>query len=80
MDRQRELGVRAALGATRRRLAWQLSLEGVLLAATGVALGAVFADWCTRFVVGSLSTQAYIVFLDLRPDWRVLGFSNAVHT
>jgi putative ABC transport system permease protein len=78
IDRHRELGVRAALGATRRRLAWQLSLEGVLLAASGVVLGAVFAHWCTRFVVGSLSTQAYTVFLDLKPDWRVLGFTSAL--
>ena len=78
MDRQRELGVRAALGATRRRLAWLLSLEGLLLAASGVALAAVFAHWCTRFIVGSLSTEAYTVFLDLKPDWRVLGFTSAV--
>jgi predicted permease len=76
--RQRELGIRIALGATQRRLAWQLSVEGVLLAASGVALGLVFADWWTTFVVASLSTQAYTVFLDLRPDWRVLGFTSAL--
>jgi putative ABC transport system permease protein len=78
IDRQGEWGVRAALGATRRRLAWQVSLEGVLLAASGVVLGVLFAGWCTRLVVASLSTQAYTVFLDLRPDWRVLGFTSAV--
>lgn len=76
--RRRELGVRMALGATRRRLAWQPSVEGVILAASGVALGLLLADWWTTLVVATLSTQAYTVFLDLRPDWRVLGFTSGV--
>jgi predicted permease len=76
--RRHELGVRAALGATRSRLAWQLSLESALLAVSGVALGVLFANWCNGFVVAGLSTQAYTVFLDLRPDWRVFGFASAV--
>jgi predicted permease len=78
MDRQRELGVRSALGASGGRLAWQLGVEGGLLAASGVALGVLFAEWCSRVIVASLSTQAYTVFLDLRPDWRVLAFTSAV--
>lgn len=39
--RRRELGVRAAVGATRRRIARQLAAEGTLLAAAGVGGGAV---------------------------------------
>jgi putative ABC transport system permease protein len=76
--RRHEWGVRAALGATQRRVVRQLSLEGILLAASGVLLGTLFAHWCTGFVVGSLSTQAYTVFLDLRTDWRVFGFTSTV--
>lgn len=78
LARRHELGVRAALGATPARLAWQLSLDSVLPAASGVVLGSLFAHWSGRFVVSSLSTQAYTVFLDLRPDWRVFGFASSV--
>ncbi|HET9371258.1 MAG TPA: ADOP family duplicated permease [Vicinamibacterales bacterium] len=76
MARRRELAIRAALGASRLQLIWQVSMEGALIAAAGVALGLLFADWCAKFVVASLSTQAYTVFLDLRLDWRVLGFAS----
>lgn len=39
--RRRELGVRSAVGATRRRIARQLVAEGMLLAASGVGGGAI---------------------------------------
>jgi putative ABC transport system permease protein len=42
-DRSREMGVRAALGATRGRLARQLLIESVVLAVVGSVFGVVFA-------------------------------------
>jgi predicted permease len=45
LSRQREIGVRLALGATRWRIASLVFLEALLLAAMGGAAGALFASW-----------------------------------
>ena len=72
-DRGREMSVRLALGASRWRLARQLLIESLLLAAIGALVGFVFAAWASRVVVSSLSTPETRVSLNLSPDWRVLA-------
>jgi putative ABC transport system permease protein len=49
--RAREISVRAALGATRRRLIVQLLSEGLLIGLTSGALGLLLAGWGIRLFV-----------------------------
>ena len=76
-DRGHEMSVRLALGASRWRLARQLLLESLLLAATGALVGFVFAAWASPVVVSSLSTPETRVSLNLSPDWRVLAVTGS---
>jgi putative ABC transport system permease protein len=76
--RRHELSVRAALGASRWRIVRQLLVESILLAAIGAIAGSVLASWASRGLVGLLSSTVNTVFLDLSPDWRVLGFTMIV--
>lgn len=76
--RERELSVRLAVGASRTRIALQLLVECLLLAAMGAALGLLIATWGNTLVVNQLTTWRDAVFLDLTPDWRVFGFLAAV--
>jgi predicted permease len=78
--REREIAVRLAVGASRTRIIRQLLAESLLLAVLGAGLGFALAQWLSRFLVGFLSTQGNALFLDLEPDWRVLGFTTAVAT
>jgi len=73
--REREFAVRQALGASRGRLVRQLLVENLLLAATGAALGAGLAQVLSRFLVAFISASDNPIFLDLTPDWRLLGFA-----
>jgi putative ABC transport system permease protein len=76
--RQREVAVRLAIGASRRRIVRQLLSESLLIAAIGAAGGVVVAQWFSRSLVAFLSTNDSPVFVDLAVDWRVLGFTSAV--
>jgi putative ABC transport system permease protein len=73
--REREIAVRLALGASRSRLIRQLMVESLLIAAVGAGLGLLLAGVLSRFLVAFMSTQENTLFLDLHPDWRVLGFT-----
>ena len=73
--REREIAVRHALGASRGRLVRQMLIESLLLAVAGAALGAWLAQVLSKYLVAYLSTTNNPIFLDLGPNWRVLGFA-----
>ena len=76
--REREMGVRLVVGASRGRLVRQLLAESLLIAVIGAAAGALVARGLSSFLVAFLSTQGSPLFVDLSTDWRVLGFTAAL--
>jgi putative ABC transport system permease protein len=76
--RQREIAVRLAIGASRRRIVRQVVSESLLIAACGAAGGLLAASWLSRTLVAFLDTRNNPVFLDVRTDWRVLVFAIGI--
>ena len=72
--RSHELRTRLALGASRGRLATQLTVETILIALGGVLLGLMTAPVVTRVLVSFLSHDAQLRF---RMDRRVFLFAMA---
>ena len=76
--RQREMAVRASIGAGRGRLIQQALIESGLLALTSCALGAVLAVVATPKLVSMIGTSNAVVRLDVGLDWRILAFLGGV--
>ena len=73
--RQRELTVRAALGAGRLALVRQLVTESLLLAAAGGALGLLLAQCGVRMLATYIHESGETAQLQLTPDLRILAFT-----
>ncbi len=73
--REREIAVRLAIGASRRRIVRQMLSESLLIAVLGTLAGLVAASWFSGFLVTFLSTDTNPLFVDLAPDWRVFAFT-----
>jgi predicted permease len=84
-NRQKEIGTRLALGATRWRIIRQLLTESLLIALAGGAVGLLLAWWALNFMYPVFLSQFEIsgtfmasLAFDLRPDYRVFGFTLLV--
>lgn len=72
--RQKELSVRNALGATRWRIARQLLIDAMLLAAVGGVLGLALA-YLSIDLMPVVGIETYSSDYDIRIDGSVLGFA-----
>jgi predicted permease len=76
--RQREISIRMAIGAARRRVMRQLMSESLLLSIMGAVGGLLFAVWGSRLLVRFLSKAGSELQLDTTPDLRALAFTMGV--
>jgi predicted permease len=76
--RERELMVRAAIGATRGRLIAQMVTESLLIAMLAGMLGLLLAMWSAEVLVALLPAGSVYLLSPVVIDWRVVAFTFAV--
>jgi putative ABC transport system permease protein len=74
-ERRKEIAIRLAVGASRRRLIRQLMTESVMLSLAGGIFGVLVAAAINRIVQRVDFPVDIALVFDLRIDWRVLSFT-----
>jgi predicted permease len=72
--RQKEIAIRAAMGAGRARLVRQMLMEGLLLAVAGGAAGAALGTWVCQLLQGVRPLGDFPIRLGFAFDWRVFSY------
>jgi predicted permease len=75
--RQREMAIRAAMGANRWRLIRQMLTESILLALFGGVGGLTLGVWASSAVGTLLPFGRFPIRLDFGFDWRVFAYAMA---
>ncbi len=73
--RQKELAIRAALGAGRTRLIRQLLTESLVLSGVGGLVGVAIGQWASSLLSSIRLPVDMPVMFDFRPDWRVFSYA-----
>ncbi|PYT20402.1 MAG: hypothetical protein DMG57_42295 [Acidobacteria bacterium] len=77
-NRQKEIAIRLAIGASRGRLVRQLLTESALISVLAGATGLVFAWWMLHFLMVQISASMPVrwmtIALHLAPDHRVFAY------
>lgn len=72
--RQREFGIRSALGASRRRVVLQLLTEGMVIAIVGGALGLLIGAWSLRLLAAVAPAELSVAARTV-PDLAVVALA-----
>jgi putative ABC transport system permease protein len=72
-ERTREIGVRKALGATKRDILWQFLTEAMTLTGAGGVIGIVIGG-IAAFLINTFSPFPAVV----QPTWVILAFSTSM--
>jgi putative ABC transport system permease protein len=77
VDRQKEVALRIALGATRARIVRQLLVESLVLAAVGGAAGLLLASWAVS-LLGTAAAAGLPRAQNIGVQWPVVLFAFAL--
>jgi predicted permease len=78
VDREREMSLRGALGASRARLTQQLVTESLVIATIGGALALFVSRWSNDLLANFAPEAPIPQRIDVTPDWTVAAFTGAL--